>query len=153
MSALFDNFDSSVPCGVAALQNMMIAAVACGGRGGGAARAVFALTLAVALALLADRAQGNISGAVWTTTQDNSVVDGNIYASRYDVYLNGGPHNGDCASASAGLPDDTYVFMVRRLGTPAPRAQPRRAAAAIVCRQRAPHRQSMTGKMTFVIFD
>lgn len=50
-----------------------------------------------------------LSGAIWTTTADGSVVNANIYASKEDVYLNGGPQG--CCTCG-GLPDDNYYFQV-----------------------------------------
>jgi hypothetical protein len=47
------------------------------------------------------------TGAIFTTTKDGSVVDGNIYDDCRDVYLNGGPKNG-----RPGLPEGDYYFMV-----------------------------------------
>ena len=35
----------------------------------------------------------NFSGAIFTSLQNGSGVDNNIYASKEDVYLNGGPQN------------------------------------------------------------
>ncbi|MGJ0486277.1 MAG: hypothetical protein ACR65R_17345 [Methylomicrobium sp.] len=49
--------------------------------------------------------------AIWTTVIDGSEVNFNIYASKDDVYLNGGPGKGAGTNAK-GLPDGTYVFMV-----------------------------------------
>jgi hypothetical protein len=52
-----------------------------------------------------------LSGAIFTTTVNGSEVNANIYASKADVYLDGGPGNGAPVGA-AGLPDGTYVFQV-----------------------------------------
>src|SRR5262249_29054829 len=50
-------------------------------------------------------------GAIFTTLPDGSRVNYNIYGSKPDVYLDGGP--GDQAPiTAAGLPDGTYVFQV-----------------------------------------
>jgi len=50
-------------------------------------------------------------GAIFTTLPDGSRVNYNIYASKPDVYLDGGP--GDQAPVTAaGLPDGRYVFQV-----------------------------------------
>jgi hypothetical protein len=50
-------------------------------------------------------------GAIFTTLPDGSKVNYNIYSSKPDVYLDGGP--GDHAPATAaGLPDNRYVFQV-----------------------------------------
>src|SRR5437762_3663151 len=53
----------------------------------------------------------NLSGAIFTTTVNGSEVNANIYASKADVYLDGGPGPGAPVGA-AGLPDGTYVFQV-----------------------------------------
>jgi cysteine-rich repeat protein len=52
-----------------------------------------------------------LSGAIFTTLADGSAVDANIYESKADVYLDGGP--GDQAPASAAaLPEGDYYFQV-----------------------------------------
>ena len=56
-------------------------------------------------------AQAQLSGAIFTTLPDGSAVNFNIYASKSDVYLDGGPPPG-APSTAAGLPDGTYVFQV-----------------------------------------
>lgn len=53
-------------------------------------------------------AQGNFSGATYTSLKDGSSVNQNIYADKKDVYLNGGPQNQN----GAGLPDGVYFFQV-----------------------------------------
>ncbi len=68
------------------------------------------LTLAVAGGLLfstAAQAQ-NISGAIFTSLGDGSAVNANLYDSKMDVYLNGGPQN----CVAPGLPVGTYYYMV-----------------------------------------
>jgi len=53
-----------------------------------------------------------LSGAIFTTNADGSVVNGNvIYEDRCDVYLDGGPPPGAPREA-AGLPDGDYYFQV-----------------------------------------
>src|SRR6266702_2287468 len=54
----------------------------------------------------------NVSGAIFTTTSDGSIVNKNIYDLCSDVYLNGGPQNGHCDDPSAGLPNGDYYFQV-----------------------------------------
>src|SRR5262245_29103338 len=49
-----------------------------------------------------------ISGAIFTTDSTCSGVDLNIYQSKDDVYINGGPHR----QGSAGLPDGLYYVRV-----------------------------------------
>lgn len=51
------------------------------------------------------------SGAIFTTLPDGSEVNYNIYASKDDVYLDGGPGVG-APQTAAGLDDGTYVFQV-----------------------------------------
>jgi hypothetical protein len=46
--------------------------------------------------------------ALYTTTQDGTAVNANIYPTSTDVYISGGPQN----NKSAGLPDGTYYFQV-----------------------------------------
>ena len=56
-------------------------------------------------------AHAQVKGAIFTTLPDGSAVNYNIYASKFDVYLDGGPPPG-APSTAAGLPDGTYVFQV-----------------------------------------
>jgi len=51
------------------------------------------------------------SGAIFTTLPDGSEVNYNIYDSKNDVYLDGGPGPG-APQTAAGLDDGTYVFQV-----------------------------------------
>ena len=51
------------------------------------------------------------TGAIFTTVADGTEVNANIYASKDDVYLDGGPGPG-APQTAAGLNDDTYVFQV-----------------------------------------
>ena len=68
--------------------------------------------LAAALGCLTAVAKADpVSGAIFTTVADGSEVNFNIYASKTDVYLDGGPGPG-APQAAAGLPDGTYVFQV-----------------------------------------
>lgn len=53
-----------------------------------------------------------VPGAIFTTAVDGSIVNANVqYASKCDVYLNGGPGNHAPAGA-AGLPGGDYYFQV-----------------------------------------
>ncbi len=52
-----------------------------------------------------------LTGAIFTTTANGSRVNANIYASKSDVYLDGGPGQNAPATA-AGLPDGHYYFQV-----------------------------------------
>lgn len=54
---------------------------------------------------------GGVSGAIFTTTFDGSVVNGNQYDSKCGVYLDGGPGPNAPAKA-AGLPDGDYFLQV-----------------------------------------
>lgn len=56
-------------------------------------------------------AQPAFSEAIWTSLEDGSEVNFNIYASKELVYLNGGPGKGAGTNAK-GLDKGTYVFMV-----------------------------------------
>lgn len=68
-----------------------------------------ALCLFLASGLIAASAQAqNIAGAIFTTTPDGATVNGNNYASKLDVYLNGGPQN----CIAPGLPNGNYYYMV-----------------------------------------
>lgn len=51
------------------------------------------------------------SGAIFTTLPNGSEVNQNLYPSKEDVYLDGGPGPGAPGTA-AGLDDGTYVFQV-----------------------------------------
>jgi hypothetical protein len=54
---------------------------------------------------------GPLTGAIYTTKGDGSLVNGNVYDSKDQVYLNGGPPpNAPCSAA--GLPDGEYYFQV-----------------------------------------
>lgn len=68
--------------------------------------------LAVAFAMsaaLAAPGQGPMSGAIWTTDSTGTQVNQNLYASREDVYLNGGPQNANGGNA---LPPGEYYVQV-----------------------------------------
>jgi hypothetical protein len=52
-----------------------------------------------------------IPGALFTTNILGNEVNGNIYADKGDVYLNGGP-GAHAKPGAAGLPDGNYFFMV-----------------------------------------
>src|SRR5438128_2724809 len=76
-------------------------------------RIVTALALPAVIATFGTvSAFANVSGAIFTTTSDGSIVNKNIYELCSDVYLNGGPQNGHCDDPSAGLPDGHYYFQV-----------------------------------------
>src|ERR1700720_4239952 len=66
----------------------------------------FAMTI-VALAVVP--ASAGVNGAIFTTNSGGTQVNGNLYLSKTDVYLNGGPQN----KQDPGLvPDGTYYCQV-----------------------------------------
>lgn len=80
-------------------------------------RGLIAISLMAALACLiagvgASLAAQPISGAIFTTDSACSGVDLNIYGSKEDVYLDGGP----AKEGSAGLPDGYYYVQVTEPG-------------------------------------
>lgn len=77
------------------------------------ARLLLALALALTgLALVGMNAQAQApSGAIFTTLEDGTLVNGNIYDYAEDVYLDGGPGPNAPADA-AGLPEGDYIFQV-----------------------------------------
>ena len=67
---------------------------------------------AIAALALATRASAHApSGAIFTTLSDGTEVNANIFSSKEDVYLDGGPGPG-APQGAAGLDDGTYVFQV-----------------------------------------
>ena len=60
---------------------------------------------------LSSTVRAAVPGAVFTTTADGSVVNANLYPSKCDVYLNGGPGPNAPAHAAA-LPAGDYFFQV-----------------------------------------
>lgn len=62
--------------------------------------------------LLASEAHADaISGAIYTSTIDGSIVNANLYENKADVYLNGGPPlNAPCSAG--GVDDGDYFFQV-----------------------------------------
>lgn len=76
-------------------------------------RGLFVLCMAfvgVSLMVVLTRAHAP-SGAIFTTTDDGSRVNANIYPSKKDVYLDGGP-GPNAPQDAAGLDDGIYVFQV-----------------------------------------
>src|SRR3954451_4587851 len=71
-------------------------------------RTVLCLFLASGLSMAGSAQAQNIAGAIFTSTSDGATVNGNNYASKLDVYLNGGPQN----CISPGLPNGNYYYMV-----------------------------------------
>lgn len=79
---------------------------------------VLAVVAALALAGLGilrgtgDTDAASLSGAIFTTTPDGSIVNENVhYDRKIDVYLDGGP-GPNAPQTAAGLPDGDYVFQV-----------------------------------------
>jgi len=59
-----------------------------------------------------DTSAAPLSGAIFTTTPDGSIVNENVrYDSKKEVYLDGGPPP-NAPQTAAGLPDGDYVFQV-----------------------------------------
>ena len=52
-----------------------------------------------------------LSGAIFTTESTGTVVNGNLYTNKTDVYLDGGPQ-GNAPCSAAGLPEGYYYFQV-----------------------------------------
>ena len=72
-------------------------------------RTLALILFAIVSLLLATSLSAQVNGAIFTTTSDGTVVNGNIYSAKSDVYLNGGPQN----EHQNGLtPDGTYYFQV-----------------------------------------
>ncbi len=72
--------------------------------------AMFATALAVEETTTSAGA-GQVSGAIFTTLEDGSRVNANIYKDKRDVYLDGGP-GPNAPQEAAGLPDGNYYFQV-----------------------------------------
>ena len=53
-------------------------------------------------------ANAQLPGAIYTTDRTGTTVNGNLYETKQDVYLNGGPQS----NGGAKLPDGTYYFQV-----------------------------------------
>ncbi|MCK4443924.1 MAG: hypothetical protein KAW09_05240, partial [Thermoplasmata archaeon] len=52
-----------------------------------------------------------VTGAIFTTTEDGTIVNENHYDDKRDVYLDGGP-GPNAPQEAAGLPDGNYYFQV-----------------------------------------
>ena len=75
------------------------------------AAAVFALATAVFSTVVMAAQSAPVTGAIFTTDQNSTFVNGNVYDTATDVYLNGGPRpNAPCTAA--GLPNGDYYFQV-----------------------------------------
>ncbi|HEY7601096.1 MAG TPA: hypothetical protein VIB60_01185 [Methylomirabilota bacterium] len=74
-------------------------------------RSIIAAGVTTTLLAAATAALAGPSGAIFTTNEQGSWVNGNVYPSKEAVYLNGGPRvNQNCTAA--GLPDGHYYFQV-----------------------------------------
>ena len=72
------------------------------------------VAIAVGLAVIPSANAAGLSGAIFTTVADGSVVNANRqYQSKCDVYLDGGPGPNAPAKA-AGLPDGSILFPGNR---------------------------------------
>ena len=56
-------------------------------------------------------AVAQISGSIYSSDRNGSVVNGNVYATKTQVYLSGGPGPSSPCSGQ-GLPDGDYYFKV-----------------------------------------
>ncbi len=73
---------------------------------------VAALLLVVStLVVGATVGQSGLTGAIFTTDFTGTVVNGNIYQDKCDVWLNGGP-GAHAPPGAASLPDGTYYYQV-----------------------------------------
>lgn len=69
------------------------------------------LPLVVAASTLLGATTAQSSGSVYTSDRTGTVVNGNLYKKKSDVYLSGGPGpNAPCSAG--GLPDGNYYFQV-----------------------------------------
>ena len=68
------------------------------------------LALAVALGFAGTASAAAINGAIFTTTNDGQVVNGNNYAAKGDVYLMGGPTGAPCEAGK--IDNGDYYFQV-----------------------------------------
>ena len=57
------------------------------------------------------RVEAQLAGAIFTTLEDGTRVNANIYEAKEDVYLDGGP-GPNAPSTAAGLPPGNYYFQV-----------------------------------------
>ena len=65
-------------------------------------------TVCLAMILAGPAMAAQFTGALQTTTSTGTAVNANLYATKPDVYLTGGPQNMN----AMGLPDGTYYFQV-----------------------------------------
>lgn len=79
-------------------------------------RKKYLLAIGIVIALGALFVQGvsaaaPLPGAIFTTLEDGTIVDANLYDDKRDVYLDGGP-GPNAPQDAAGLPDGNYYFQV-----------------------------------------
>ena len=94
---------------------------------------VLALAGAALFAVCSSALANPPSGAIFTTTVNGDEVNFNHYASKPDVYLDGGPGPG-APQTAAGLDDGTYVFQVTDPSGRCCSPPIRRGAASSRCR-------------------
>ncbi|UCG70123.1 MAG: hypothetical protein JSV09_03665 [Thermoplasmata archaeon] len=70
---------------------------------------VFAIVLTEAE--ISNASSSPVTGAIFTTLEDGTRVNANIYEDKRDVYLDGGP-GPNAPQEAAGLPDGNYYFQV-----------------------------------------
>lgn len=75
--------------------------------------AMVATVFAVAMTAVenSDASSSPVTGAIFTTLEDGTRVNANIYKDKRDVYLDGGP-GPNAPQEAAGLPDGNYYFQV-----------------------------------------
>lgn len=73
-------------------------------------RVAHTLLLAAGLAIGGNASAAAINGAIFTTTADGQVVNGNNYDAKGDVYLNGGPTKAPCSAGR--IETGNYFFQV-----------------------------------------
>jgi hypothetical protein len=71
-----------------------------------------AALVAAAIVVLPAMAADPVKGAIFTTTNGGTTVNGNIYASKDAVYLNGGPQPNAPCGVGGLEPDGDYYFQV-----------------------------------------
>lgn len=74
-------------------------------------RLAAATALAIGILFSSSAQADAIHGAIYTSVQDGSTVNANLYENKQDVYLNGGPPlNAPCSAG--GIDDGDYFFQV-----------------------------------------
>lgn len=94
-----------------------------------AAAASVAIAAVAAASVAVAQTATSLSGAIFTTDASGVPVNLNIYGSKQDVYLNGGPGI-NAPDDAAGLPEGTYAFQVTD-----PSGKTLLSQDAVTCRQ------------------